>query len=154
MTQMGVLRRQFNLEGHLTEPLFCTYILVYLSYVPGPVLRYDHGDLSYGLYLYAFPVQLLLIKAFPWLTSLALFPLAMLTTLALAILSSLAHIEHRASNSNAPAKQRCRYLCLTPNRNTHKQSVVDQTYESTRLSALEHQRPMRSPLPNPPRSAA
>jgi peptidoglycan/LPS O-acetylase OafA/YrhL len=68
-------------------PLCCAYILLFLAYVPRPVLHRDQADLSYGLYLYAFPVQLVLAKTIPWLTPLTLFPLAMLVTLPLAVVS-------------------------------------------------------------------
>ena len=51
-------------------PLTGTYLLLYLAYEPR-LLRFQLGrrvDLSYGIYLYAWPVQQLLIQAFgAWL---------------------------------------------------------------------------------------
>jgi peptidoglycan/LPS O-acetylase OafA/YrhL len=100
----GIILPQFHALA-LTMPLFCAYILLFLAYVPGPILRHDHGDLSYGLYLYAFPVQLLLAKTIPWLTPLTLFPLAMLTTLPLAVLS-WHYIEHPCLGLKRPREPR------------------------------------------------
>ena len=59
-------------------PVAGTYLLLYLAYEPR-LLRFTLGrslDLSYGIYLYAWPVQQLLIQAFgpalnPWTLSLA-----------------------------------------------------------------------------------
>ena len=47
--------------------LFLTYLTLYLSYVPrGPLLHYNKlGDYSYGLYIYAFPIQQALVSHFP-----------------------------------------------------------------------------------------
>ncbi|HHJ19771.1 MAG TPA: acyltransferase [Gammaproteobacteria bacterium] len=48
---------------YLTFPFALTYLVMWLSY--HPKIRFDqfarHGDFSYGIYLYAFPVQQLLI---------------------------------------------------------------------------------------------
>lgn len=48
---------------HLTFPFALTYLVMWLSYHPKINLHQfaKHGDFSYGIYLYAFPVQQLLI---------------------------------------------------------------------------------------------
>ncbi len=62
----------------LTYPLALTYLLLFLASRPIPKLvdwaRY--GDLSYGLYLYAFPMQQLLVRWLRPTEPLALFTLA------------------------------------------------------------------------------
>jgi len=47
--------------------LFLAYLTLYLSYVPrGPLLHFNKlGDYSYGMYIYAFPIQQSLISYFP-----------------------------------------------------------------------------------------
>ncbi len=60
----------------LVEPLLVGYVLFFIAYLPMGSLQHvaRHGDISYGLYLYAYPVQQLLIKAFqPRLNTLSLF---------------------------------------------------------------------------------
>ena len=60
----------------LVEPLLGGYVLFFIAYLPMGRLQHvaRHGDISYGLYLYAYPVQQLLIKAFqPRLNTLSLF---------------------------------------------------------------------------------
>lgn len=50
-----------------TLPLFGTYLLFYIAFLPEIRLQ-DFGrktDLSYGIYLYGWPVQQLLLKYFP-----------------------------------------------------------------------------------------
>jgi peptidoglycan/LPS O-acetylase OafA/YrhL len=72
-------------------PIFGTYILLYLAYEPR-LMKVALGrrvDLSYGIYLYAWPVQQLTIQA---LGSAALNPYT-LTLLALAISAGLAWVS-------------------------------------------------------------
>jgi peptidoglycan/LPS O-acetylase OafA/YrhL len=45
------------------------------------------GDVSYGVYLWAFPIQQTLIKFFPWLTPMQLFATATVAAATLATLS-------------------------------------------------------------------
>lgn len=73
----------------LTFPLALTYLLLFLAFqpVPGLVRWAKYGDFSYGLYLYAFPVQQLLVK---WLRPeqpLALFAAATPLVLVCAVAS-------------------------------------------------------------------
>ncbi|MBI3724783.1 acyltransferase [bacterium] len=46
-----------------------------------------HGDFSYGMYVYAFPIQQTLVCFFPHLSPLRLFPAAFLATLAVSVVS-------------------------------------------------------------------
>jgi len=66
-------------------PVFGSYALFYIAFQPGVKLHNfaRHGDFSYGMYLYAFPTQQLLIRYFapelnPYLLSVAAFPLSLL----------------------------------------------------------------------------
>ena len=64
--------------------LFLTYLTLYLSYVPrGPLLHYNKlGDYSYGMYIYAFPIQQALASSFPDISAdqmtFAAFPLTLI----------------------------------------------------------------------------
>ena len=75
-------------RGALFAPLLA-YVVLVLAY--HPALRSSvfnrAGDYSYGLYVYAFPIQQSLIARVPGLAPLALFALALPITLALAMVS-------------------------------------------------------------------
>jgi peptidoglycan/LPS O-acetylase OafA/YrhL len=62
----------------LTLPTFGAYLLFWAAFHPGLPLQHwaRHGDFSYGIYLYAFPIQQLLIAHLPGLRPLTLFALA------------------------------------------------------------------------------
>lgn len=73
----------------LAQMLCLAYLSFWLAYVPGGWLRgYNRlGDYSYGLYIYAFPIQGLVVWAFGPTTPLVHCLLAFPPTLALAVLS-------------------------------------------------------------------
>src|SRR5262249_39622906 len=74
----------------LALPLLGAYAFFYLAFLPTPALHRwaKHGDFSYGLYLYAFPVQQLLVHHFgPSLNPWGLFAAALAPTAGLAFLS-------------------------------------------------------------------
>ncbi|HEV8692452.1 MAG TPA: acyltransferase [Ideonella sp.] len=85
------------------------YVLMYLVYVPaGFVRRYNRlGDYSYGVYIYAFPIQQTLLASFPGLGPGALIGLSGALTLACAW-ASWHLIEHRALEAKPIAVQRTR----------------------------------------------
>jgi peptidoglycan/LPS O-acetylase OafA/YrhL len=60
-----------------------------LTYLPrGTILQYNRlGDYSYGIYIYAFPVQQSLMHAWPRSTPIDMFWEAMAVTVILAVLS-------------------------------------------------------------------
>ncbi|MFZ6748896.1 acyltransferase family protein [Undibacterium sp. Ren11W] len=65
------------------------YILFYLAYVPAGLIRKYNvlGDYSYGVYIYAFPVQQSLIALYPAISVAVLTLLSGAVTLMLAVLS-------------------------------------------------------------------
>jgi peptidoglycan/LPS O-acetylase OafA/YrhL len=73
----------------LTFPFALTYLLLFSAYLPIAAIRSwaKYGDFSYGLYLYAFPIQQLLVRYKPDLRPMELFPLAFLLTLIMAVAS-------------------------------------------------------------------
>lgn len=73
----------------LGSALFFAYALFWIAYVPrGAILGYNRvGDYSYGLYLYAFPIQQALVMYRPDMAPMTLFALASLLTLACAVFS-------------------------------------------------------------------
>lgn len=73
----------------LVYQLSIAYILFYLAYVPAGLLRKYNalGDYSYGVYIYAFPVQQTLIALYPGISVTELTALAVTLTLLLALLS-------------------------------------------------------------------
>jgi len=75
-------------RGHVVAP-FVVYAVLVLAYHPrlqAPLLNRG-GDFSYGLYVYAFPVQQFIMHNSPGLSSLGLFIPAFPVTLALAAAS-------------------------------------------------------------------
>ena len=71
-------------------PILGTYLLIYLAYTPA--LRWHgaarDGDFSYGIYLYGFPIQqLIVLRLGPGLDPLALFALALVPTVLAGVLS-------------------------------------------------------------------
>lgn len=73
----------------LVYQLSIAYILFYLAYVPAGLLRKYNalGDYSYGVYIYAFPVQQTLIALYPGISVAELTALSVTLTLLLALLS-------------------------------------------------------------------
>lgn len=73
----------------LIFPFTLAYIIFWASYVPGGfVRRYNLlGDYSYGVYIYAFPIQQSLIALLRGISPLALAALALPVTLVFAVLS-------------------------------------------------------------------
>jgi peptidoglycan/LPS O-acetylase OafA/YrhL len=69
--------------------LSISYLTFYLAYVPGGgIRRYNaFGDFSYGIYIYAFPVQQATVALMPGISAGALFLWAGLATLGLSMLS-------------------------------------------------------------------
>jgi peptidoglycan/LPS O-acetylase OafA/YrhL len=63
------------------------YAVFWVAYVPNLHFFNRFGDYSYGLYIYAFPIQQALILYFPGIRPLALFGVAFLLTLICAMLS-------------------------------------------------------------------
>lgn len=65
------------------------YAMLCAAYLPeGAILRYNRlGDYSYGVYIYAYPVQQSLMHLWPTLGPIALFGAALPSTLLLAVLS-------------------------------------------------------------------
>jgi peptidoglycan/LPS O-acetylase OafA/YrhL len=65
-------------KGALVLPIAGTYLLLYVAYAP--ILRLENfgrrGDFSYGTYLYAYPIQQLIILAWPGLGAGAMFALS------------------------------------------------------------------------------
>lgn len=81
----------------LLFPLALTYGVFWLGYAPGGFIRrYNRlGDTSYGVYIYAFPVQQSLVALLPGIDPLPLAALALPVTLVFAILS-WRFVEHPA----------------------------------------------------------
>ncbi|MDR3622910.1 MAG: acyltransferase [Paludisphaera borealis] len=95
----------------LAVPVLGGYVLFFASYLPMGRLQHvaRRGDLSYGLYLYAYPIQLLLVKAFqPWLNPLSLFLIALAVTAVFAA-ASWRFVESpflRLKRSSRPSQDR------------------------------------------------
>jgi len=71
-------------------PIGLTYLIFYIAFTPRIPLQHfgRHGDFSYGMYLYAFPVQQLLVRYIPMARNpLLLTLLAFVVTFCLAFLS-------------------------------------------------------------------
>lgn len=70
-------------------PVALTYLVIWAGLTQA--VRVPHfakyGDFSYGLYIYAFPVQQFIVSRYPGIHPITLFLMACLPTLALAILS-------------------------------------------------------------------
>lgn len=69
--------------------LLIGYIVLYLAYVPKGNIRYFNklGDYSYGMYIYAFPIQQSYVASFPGITGFSLFLVSAITTLFFSVLS-------------------------------------------------------------------
>ena len=69
--------------------LTLAYVVLCLAYLPGgPVRLFNHlGDYSYGIYIYAFPIQQIIVALIPGITILGMAALAFVLTLVPAVLS-------------------------------------------------------------------
>jgi peptidoglycan/LPS O-acetylase OafA/YrhL len=92
--------------------LALAYASLYFAYVPGgPIRRFNRiGDYSYGIYIYAFPIQRLVHHLWPELGVFGMFVVAMPMTLAMAVLSwhlvesPALHGGRKAASGAAPRK--------------------------------------------------
>ena len=64
------------------------YLVLFIAYVPSRLLAYNNlGDYSYGVYIYAFPVQQAIVAVAPGISVIELVASAFLVTLLLAVAS-------------------------------------------------------------------
>lgn len=92
-------------------PLALTYAVMFLAFVPSGIVRkYNRmGDYSYGLYLYAFPIQQLLVLAWPSINPGQMIVSSFASTIFCAVLSWHL-IEERALSMKTNAVSRLRSI--------------------------------------------
>jgi len=75
--------------GSVAESVLIAYSVLWLAFLPGfPTRRLERlGDASYGIYIYAFPIQQLLRLLYPGIEPLALFCASLAVTVPLAFAS-------------------------------------------------------------------
>lgn len=103
-------KRAFAITYLFTMP----YVVLYLSYVPGGLLRRFNrlGDYSYGTYIYAFPVQQMLAASVPGIGPLQMLGASFAITTILAVLSwhwiekNALALKTRAGAATAPSPPR------------------------------------------------
>ena len=80
------------------------YMVIYIAYVPGGRIRRFNrvGDYSYGVYIYAFPVQQSIVSLWPRVAPVELLCSAAAVTAVLAILSW--HFIERPAMKLQPVK--------------------------------------------------
>lgn len=73
----------------LVYTLALPYLILFLSYVPaGTIRKFNHlGDYSYGMYIYAFPIQQSLVALYPNISIMNMVIFSFIFTLVLSILS-------------------------------------------------------------------
>ena len=100
-------RQSFFVVYHLA----IAYLVLFIAFVPqGAVRHYNRvGDYSYGVYIYAFPVQQAAVAWWPQLTVLEMMGASALATLALAA-ASWHLVEHRALAAKSRLVARARML--------------------------------------------
>ncbi|OGQ98057.1 MAG: hypothetical protein A2505_03695 [Deltaproteobacteria bacterium RIFOXYD12_FULL_55_16] len=69
--------------------MFIAYLVIYLAFIPSGIIRQFNqlGDYSYGLYIYAFPVQQAIASLIPGVSVRVMFMLSFIVTLFFAVLS-------------------------------------------------------------------
>lgn len=74
---------------YILHYLFLGYVILYLAYIPKGKIRHFNklGDYSYGLYIYAFPVQQSVIALCPNISTINAFFISFIVTLFLSVLS-------------------------------------------------------------------
>lgn len=74
---------------HITYYLIIPYVTLYLAYIPKGLCRRfnSFGDYSYGLYIYAFPIQQIIIFSMPEITVFKMAIIAFFIALIVSILS-------------------------------------------------------------------
>ena len=74
---------------HVAYMVFLSYLVLLVAYVPDGMIReYNRvGDYSYGVYIYAFPLQQTIVWLVPGISPMALFFAALPIVIALAMLS-------------------------------------------------------------------
>jgi len=94
-----------------TYYLVLPYLVLYLAYVPAGAVRYYNrlGDYSYGIYIFAFPVQQALLALVPRLSVAGLAAASAVLTLLLAV-PSWVLLERPALNLKARLARRSRQL--------------------------------------------
>lgn len=85
LMSVGINKTTFNVIYVLT----IAYVLFYFAYIPsGWIRRYNElGDYSYGIYIYAFPVQQSIAALLPGVSVFSMILVSGLVTLLLAVLS-------------------------------------------------------------------
>lgn len=88
----------------LAYTLLMPYIVFYLAYIPkGSIRKFNNfGDYSYGIYIYAFPVQQVVAATIPGISIFGMVGLSFLITLILAYLS-WELIEEKALRLKTPS---------------------------------------------------
>lgn len=109
---LGLVAAGGNKHSFFVVYIFAiAYVLFYLAYVPsGPIRLYNKlGDYSYGIYIYAFPVQQSIAALIPGVTVLQMVVYSGFITMVLAVLSW--HLlEKRALRHKTYLLTRTRYL--------------------------------------------
>ena len=98
LTAIVALCAGHNLAFGIAYALILPYAMLCAAYLPtGRILGYNRlGDYSYGVYIYAFPVQQCVMHLWPGRSPIGLFCISMGATLALAVVSWHV-VEHPAT---------------------------------------------------------
>jgi peptidoglycan/LPS O-acetylase OafA/YrhL len=141
LTFCGATMASWCLLPHVS-PLLWGYILLFLCYYPSGRLQSFayYGDFSYGMFLYAFPAQLILAMYFrPWLHPLTLFLAAWPVAIVCGVLSWFAverpFLRLKRSSSTAARPASVATALLAPSNSSAPESGAARSCRGFRMGA-------------------